>query len=230
MKKINIITKNSHFDAVILANGTYPQNEIALDILRNASIVICCDGAAIHYPGKPTAIVGDGDSLPDSYKSIYHDIIIHVSEQEDNDLTKATRYCIERSKDDNTIGNRKLSIAYLGATGEREDHTLGNIALIMRYAMRFGIEPTMITDHGYFTPCAKENSNEENIAIFESFPKQQISIFNFGCTKLEGTGFGWNPYAYEELWQGTLNEAEGKEVTLKGDGNFLVFSTFEPKK
>ena len=65
---------------------------------------------------------------------------------------------------------------------------------------------------------------------FQSFARQQISIFNFGCHTLEGKGFKWNPYPYQEFWQGALNEALGDEVTIGADGSYLLFHTFEVKR
>lgn len=47
-------------------------------------------------------------------------------------------------------GFRRIDI--LGATGKREDHTLGNISLLFDY-MRQGLDVTMQTDYGSFTPC-----------------------------------------------------------------------------
>ncbi len=179
----------------------------------NAANVVCCDGAVTHYPRRPQAIIGDGDSIPEALKAKYADIFHPVAEQEDNDLTKATRYCVAQGWRD---------IAYLGATGKREDHTLANIALLIRYMRDFCLRPTMITDYGYFTPA-------EGTCSFSTFPRQQVSIYNFGCRLLSGEGFRWQPYAYDSLWQGALNEAIGNEVKLSGDGMYLVFRTFEAK-
>ena len=106
------------FDAVILANGLFPTAEEPLRLLREARYVVCCDGAACHWL-QCDAIVGDGDSVPEELRNR----LIQIDEQEDNDLTKATRYCLSK-------GMRR--IVYLGATGRREDHTLGNISLIVR--------------------------------------------------------------------------------------------------
>ena len=106
---------------------------------------------------------------------------------------------------------------------KREDHALGNISLMMRYMKDFHLDVTMITDNGYFTPASGTQT-------FQSFARQQISIFNFGCTALSGKGFRWAPYPYQEFWQGALNEAVGDEVTMEADGNYLLFHTFEAKK
>ena len=211
-----LITASNTFDAVILCDGDYPSHAIPLSILQHAKYLVCCDGAGMNHilhGGTPDAIVGDGDSLPEDFKRRYADILHIVNEQEDNDQTKATRFCIAK-------GCRR--IAYLGSTGKREDHALSNISLIMRYKRQFHLDVTMVTDNGYFTPTIGTQT-------FESFPRQQISIFNFGCQQLEGEGFRWNPYPYEELWQGSLNEAVGNEVTIHADGSYLLFRTFEPK-
>ena len=211
-----LVTASSSFDAVILCDGDYPSHPIPLSILKHAPYLVCCDGAGMHYiqhGGMPNAIVGDGDSLPTDFKQRYADILHQVSEQEDNDQTKATRFCIAH-------GFRR--IAYLGSTGKREDHTLGNISLMMRYMKTFHLDVTMITDHGYFTPASGTQT-------FCSFARQQISIYNFGCQHLTSTGLKWKAYAYQELWQGALNEAIGEEFTLAGDGDYLLFCTFTPK-
>ena len=196
------------FDAVIIANGQFPTHEVPLRVLRQASYVVCCDGAISHFP-MADVIVGDGDSVPEEYR----DLLVQINEQDDNDLTKATRYCIKQ-------GYRKL--AYLGATGLREDHTLGNIGLLMRYYRQMGVDGTMYTDHGIFSPAYGNRT-------FRSKKGQQISIFNFGCKRLESEGLRWNSYAYDEWWQGTLNEAIGDSFSFRADGYYMVYQTYDVK-
>ena len=78
------------FDAVILANGAFPTHPVPLQVLHTAARVICCDGAIQSFP-HADIVIGDGDSVP----AQYHDRLIQVEEQEDNDLTKATRYFVD---------------------------------------------------------------------------------------------------------------------------------------
>ena len=196
------------FDAIIIANGQFPTHEVPLRVLRQASYVVCCDGAISHFP-MADVIVGDGDSVPEEYR----DLLVQINEQDDNDLTKATRYCIKQ-------GYRKP--AYLGATGLREDHTLGNIGLLMRYYRQMGVDGTMFTDHGIFTPAYGNRT-------FRSKKGQQISIFNFGCKRLESEGLRWNSYAYDEWWQGTLNEAIGDSFSFRADGYYMIYQTYDVK-
>lgn len=210
------ITKDSVFDAVIVANGDYPTAQIPCAIVSRAHYLCCCDMAGITVLGHglmPQAIVGDGDSMPRAYLPAIEDIFHQIDEQDDNDLTKATRFVMKQ-------GMRR--IAYIGATGKREDHTLANIALMVTYYRDFGLQPTMITDYGWFVVT-------EGNASFDTFPGQQVSIFNVSCHLLQSEGLKWPLYPFKELWQGTLNEAEGQRIDIKADGIFTAYFTFEAK-
>ncbi len=205
------------FDAVIVGNGDFPTHPAALALLHGASCICCCDGAAeqlVDAGFTPDTIVGDGDSLPAHLKQIFADRLYIVNEQEDNDQTKATRWC---------LAHGKKRIAYVGATGRREDHTIGDIALLPRYMSEMGIEPVMVTDFGFFIPAHGETT-------FHTFARQQVSIFNVSCRTLEGDGLRWQPYAYVSAWQGTLNEAIGNAVTMRGDGLYMMYFTHDAKQ
>lgn len=209
-----LITPDTEFDAVVLAAGDFPTHSLPLAILAKATYLCCCDGAAAECIDRgytPDAIIGDGDSLSPDLKQQYTDIFHEVHEQDDNDLSKATRHCMR-------LGMRH--IAYLGATGKREDHALGNISLMVRYLKNMAIQPTMITDHGLFTPAYKDST-------FESWPGQQISIFNFGCSQIKSKGLKWQSYAYEQWWQGTLNESLGEKIEFHANAYYMVFRDFK---
>lgn len=213
-KKMNMLGIDAPFDAVILANGDYPTHEIPLAILSTASRLVCCDGAAHALHGdiaSVEAVVGDGDSLTSEDKARLGASFHPVAEQDYNDLTKATRYLLEHG-----CGPR---IAYLGTTGKREDHTLGNISLMTYYAREMGVQPTLITDHGYFVVGKGEET-------FVTRCGQQVSLFNINCKQLSSKGLRWEAYPFEMFWQGTLNEALGENITLRGDGYYMVFRNF----
>lgn len=208
MKRFPLINKVTDYDAIILANGEFPIAAEPLSLLRQASIVCACDGAAVHYP-MADVIIGDGDSVPEALRHR----LVQVDEQEDNDLTKATRYCVSKGLH---------RIIYLGATGLREDHTLGNISLMARYALEMGVMPLLATNYGWFVVA-------EGDAAFDSIPRQQVSIFNIDCKSLVSEKLRWKAYPYRQLWQGTLNEAVGNDFLLKADGYYLVYRTYKPK-
>ena len=112
-------------DAVVLANGEYPAAAPPLQILADAPYVICCDGGADEYIRNghiPNLIIGDGDSISEENRKKYGYLLHRISEQDTNDQTKAVNYLLSQ-------GKRRIAI--VGATGKREDHTLGNISLLM---------------------------------------------------------------------------------------------------
>lgn len=197
------------FRAVVLAAGTYPTHALPLQILANADTVVCCDSAAEMFlaeVGIPNAIVGDGDSLPEGLKQRYAHLWHPENEQETNDLSKAVRYLMRQGE------NR---FAIVGATGKREDHTLGNISLLIEY-IRQGAEAQMFTDFGAFIPCS--GSSTFNVSV-----GQQVSIFNFGATGFKSQGLKYPIYDFTNWWQGTLNEATGQQISIEANGDYLVY-------
>lgn len=224
-------------DVVILSGGDYPSHNIPLKLLKEAQKVVCCDGAVFnYYPhyGKPWRIVGDCDTIFNSKDKLRctileqcRDIIRRYEEQDDNDQTKAVRYCLEH-------GLRRIAI--VGATGGREDHTLGNISLLLEYE-RMGAEVRLYTDHGLFLPC--HNHIEFEVHIPKGFEivsdhdayrqkSTQISIFNFGAKNLKSKGLRYPLSDFSQWWQGTLNEAISSPFSIDADGDFLIYICFIP--
>ncbi len=160
---------------VILAAGDFPSHPIPLAALHDADFVVCCDSAYSQFsifngstgvsPASPFVVIGDGDSLPPSTRRHLGEKFIHVAEQDYNDLHKAMRWATQEF----SILNSQFSI--LGATGKREDHTLGNIAYLVTFAEEYpGIQLEMLTDHGRLLSFRGERT-------FPSFPGQQVSLF-----------------------------------------------------
>lgn len=199
-------------EAVILANGDFPAAELPKRILGEAPIVVCCDGGADAYIAHgrvPDVIIGDGDSLSEENRRRFSHLIHYVSDQETNDQTKAINYLMQK-------GIRRIAV--VGATGKREDHTLGNISLLMEY-MRMGVEVRMFTDYGMFIPCRGDRT-------FFCNPGSQVSIFNFGARGLHSDGLRYPIYDFSTWWQGTLNECVENRFTLRAEGEYLVFVTY----
>ena len=200
-------------EAVVLAAGDFPQHPFPLQLLQEARRVVCCDGAAAAFVSRmqraPWRIVGDGDSLPQRLKDQYAEALTIVAEQETNDLTKATLF-LERQ------GIRR--IAYLGATGKREDHALGNISLLVDYAQR-GLEVRMLTDYGIFIPCRGTTRCQAPVGT-------QVSIFAFGATQLRSEGLRYALHDLTNWWQGTLNEVTASDFTIHADGCYLIYAAY----
>ena len=204
---------DSHqIEAVILANGDYPSNEKPLQILKETSCVVCCDGGANEYIAKghlPNIIIGDGDSLSEENRLKHASLLHHIPDQETNDQTKAVQYLLAQ-------GKRKIAV--VGATGKREDHTIGNVSLLMEY-MRMGAVVRSYTDYGVFIPCKDTCTFNCNIG-------QQVSIFNFTAKNLQSEGLAYPIYDFTSWWQGTLNECTDTKFTIKAEGEYLLFINY----
>ena len=204
--------KNNLFDAVIVAGGEFPTAPQPLEILQSAPYVVCCDGAADRYiaTGRvPDAIVGDGDSISAENREKFAHLLHIISEQESNDQTKAVRYLLEH-------GMRRIAI--VGATGRREDHTIGNISLLIEYA-RAGCQVRSFTDHGVFIPC-------NGTTTHKCRKGQQVSIFSITARDLSAEGLLYPIYDFNNWWQGTLNECTGDEFTINANGEYLLFINY----
>lgn len=213
MKKYILPALGTKAKTVILANGKFPTHDIPLSILDNCEHLIACDGATnklVESGRIPNAIVGDCDSLSIENRSKFASIIHKIDEQETNDLTKAVHFCVQNGWKDITI---------LGATGEREDHTIGNISLLSEYMLLADIQ--MITDYGTFIPIDKDT-------IFESYKEQQVSLFPLDRQAISTRNLKYkiDNYIFERWWQATLNESEKDEFIVETKGVVIVFREF----
>ena len=210
-----MIPLTQNFKTIILADGNFPKHPIPLDFLRNAERIICCDGSTEHLLAaglEPDYIVGDLDSISTEHKTHFAAILRHNPEQETNDLTKTVRFCVD---------NHWKEITILGATGKREDHTLGNLSLLCDYAEIANIQ--LLTDHGVF-------NSQTNTTTYESYSGQQVSIFAISPNTL----LTFHNLAYPAVnknltswWQGTLNKSFAENFTIECDyGKILVFREY----
>ncbi len=202
-------------NTIIVANGSFPEHDIPLGYLKNAARIICCDGSTeslIKAGYIPDAIVGDMDSLSNTIAGRFRDRIFHNPDQETNDLSKAVSWCIARGYTDLVI---------LGATGKREDHTLGNISLLAEYIKE--VNAIMVTDTGIIRAFRKSTS-------LNSLPGQQVSVFSINPeTEISSRGLLY-PLNHKKLtnwWTATLNESEGESFSLEFNGGpVLVYQKF----
>jgi len=230
---------------VILAAGDFPTHPVPLRALREADFVVCCDSAYTRFSifnfqfSIPFIVIGDGDSLPEEEKRRLGDRWIQVDEQDYNDLHKAMQWVINeelRIKNEESKGaaadssfftlHSSLHIMLLGATGRREDHTLGNISYLVTFAEEYpGADIEMLTDHGRF--CTFSGTR-----TFEAFPHQQVSIFTLDpATAVSSEGLRWplDRFRPTRWWQATLNDVLADTFTLTADGPVILFRTYAPK-
>ncbi len=202
---------------VIIANGEYPTHQYPISFIKSASYTICLDGAlelTLKNGVMPDIIIGDGDSILPILKEQYSHLLLLNTDQNTNDLTKAINYCREK-------GLKNIKI--VAASGKREDHTLGNISLLLEYMNDADVE--MITDYGIFTPIVSTTK-------FESIAGQQVSIFNIDNTPITSHNLKYplREMILDNLWKGTLNESLGKWFTIETKGKTIVYRAFETKE
>ena len=201
---------------VILCDGEFPRKAYPQYLLDSADAVVCCDGSVRKYLSYtkrrlgqerlPEAVVGDMDTLPRSWQERLSPLIVKISEQDDNDLTKAMRYVLTRHPD-------VTEIHILGATGLREDHTVGNMGLLMEYPRLFDlgdIRIDMVSD--YSTAFAVTDSCELHVGTGRRF--SLFSPDNTLTIRSEGLQWPTDAVVFDNWWPATLNRAVADIVRL----------------
>ena len=211
----------------VVAAGDFPTHPRAVQAIADATFVVCCDSAYLPFaslrprPASDFVVVGDGDSLPPDVQRQLGTHFHHESEQEDNDLTKAMRYIDTHFP----TTSAPLSVTIVGATGKREDHTLGNISLLAYYLLAFPrLDITLLTDYGTFDAFRGQRT-------FSTFHGQQISIFSLTPDiPVSASGLQWPLHERKLLWwwEGTLNTPIADRFSVAG-GTIVVFRTYDPK-
>ena len=204
--------------AVIVGNGQFPKNEYPLYLLESADCVVCCDGALDtylrHFRGRnlrrPDVVIGDMDSLSKKTAERFRDIAVKIDEQETNDQSKAFHYILEHFPDVDTIH-------ILGATGKREDHTIGNLSLLMEYAREMrrqdcgrtvsvDIVSDWSTAFAITDTCTLDVGEGRSVSII--CPDNSLNI------KSEGLVWPTDNVVFDNLWQATLNRASADRISL----------------
>ena len=200
-------------EAVVVGGGDYPTHEKPLAMLHATPRVVCCDGAADEYISHgltPWRIVGDGDSLSKEAKSRYADIIRINPDQETNDQTKAVEYLASK-------GIKEIAI--VAATGRREDHTLGNISLLIEYLHK-GLNVRIFTDYGMMVACRGNQS-------FKCPKGSAVSIFGFGTQGMQSEGLAYPIRDFTSWWQGTLNKTTQEVFYITCEGDYIVYIGYD---
>ena len=196
---------------VILCNGAFPTEPYPLYLLDSAEGVVCCDGALekwlSHAPSaRPLAVVGDMDSLSQELQRRFSDVLFPLAEQDDNDQTKALRWVLEHHPE---VGE----IVFLGATGLREDHTVGNLGLLMDYPRQFDLgerKLSMVSDFG--TALVVTDSCDLHLG-----EGRRISLFSAdNSLRISSTGLQWplDDVVFDAWWKATLNRTTDPDVSL----------------
>lgn len=203
--------------AAVIDNGRFPKKEYPRYLLRGADYVVCCDGALGKYfrnmeavfgrERMPDVVIGDMDSVGKGALTRFTGKIVKVTEQENNDQTKAVNYIVENLHD-------VSSIYILGGSGEREDHTIGNMSLLMEYARRFGdSSPRIEMVSDYSTAFAITDTSEIHCGTGRRF--SLFSPDNSLTVKSKGLQYPTDAVVFDNWWKATLNVATEDTVRLE---------------
>ena len=195
----------------IVCNGQFPRKEYPLYLLRSADAVVCCDGAlqALEKRGiVPDVVIGDMDSVCGRALKRFPGRVVQVSDQETNDLTKVFTFVMEEMPQADTVH-------ILAATGFREDHTLGNLSLLMEFERRWGlsgrsISVDLVSD--YTTALALGGSTTLDVG-----QGRPVSLFTPDPTlRIQSEGLQWptDGVRFDNWWKATLNRAAADRITL----------------
>ena len=196
---------------VILGNGAFPAEPYPLFLLDQAEGVVCCDGAIEKWlehdaSARPLAIVGDLDSVPARLKEQFSSVLVPVTEQEHNDQTMALAWVLENHPE-------VSEIVFLGATGLREDHTIGNLGLLMDYPRQFNLgerKLSMVSDFG--TAFVVTDSSDLHLG-----EGRRISLFSAdNSLRVCSEGLEWplDEVVFDAWWKATLNRTSAPIVSL----------------
>ena len=210
--------------AVIIGGGDFPRKPYPRELIRRADIIVCCDGNALkaflrnrkaifgNDNRKPDAIVGDMDSMSPKLAKEYSNLLVKIEEQDDNDQTKALHHILDNYPDVDTIH-------ILAATGKREDHTIGNLGLLMEYA-REGSLPQLDMVSDYTTAFVVTDSCDLILGR-----GRKISLFSpDNSLKLKSKGLVWptDNVIFDNWWQATLNRTNDDTIHLDFSHKSLV--------
>jgi len=199
--------------AIIIANGDAPKKR-QIKYLQSIGYqkIICADGGANSARKLnviPDLIIGDLDSISkENYKFFKKKTkIIHYKRQNDTDVEKALKYL---------IGKGFNKVILLGSTGNRLDHTICNLGIVIKYFSKIKIS---ILHGNSFLQAYNKNIELKTIV------GETISLYGFDDkTKIKSIGLKYPlnnislPFGEKES---TSNVAIGKKVKLKIMGGII---------
>ena len=114
--------------AIIVANGSVGKNETYAEAVQPDDLIIAADGGtlvALKLGLQPGVVIGDMDSLPPDMRAELAErgcqFVTRSPRKDETDTELAARYALRAGVQE---------IVFLGATGDRLDHTLANVLLL----------------------------------------------------------------------------------------------------
>lgn len=179
-------------NAVIVSGGTCPSAELIEKEVKKDSIVICADSGAdclCRYNIIPKYLIGDFDSIDEEVLSFF----------QGNNSCIIERYPKDKDFTDTELAVQKAlslgadNIIFLGCTGSRLDHVLGNLGL-MKKCIDKGVSSVIKDEHNEITLMNKPND-------IHGVPGQYFSLQCYGSMvkNLSVTGAKFELKGYDLL-------------------------------
>ena len=143
--------------AVIVGSAGINNYTKIKEYLRKEDYFVFCDAGLKHMDGlsvKPDLIVGDFDSHENPNLNV--ETIVLPTIKDDTDTCHALKVCIERGFRD---------FLFLGCIGERMDHTLGNLSLLIMLKEK-GLNGILLDDYSEISIIDGEASIDDSFSYF----------------------------------------------------------------
>ncbi len=205
--------------AIIIANGYLPKKRLILRLKKlGFEDIFCADGGANNlYKLKinPLYIIGDLDSIKPEVLEFYKFASVNIirdSNQDNTDIEKVLDFMI--------LNNYTEAVIF-GATGDRLDHTIGNISILLKYSNK--IKLFLLHYYSLLTVCNKEVSLIAELNETISF--YGVSSASFFSTK--GLMYNLdNELLFLGFRESTSNVAVEKDVFIGCSDKFILIRDF----
>ena len=152
--------------AVIVGSAKINNYEKIKEYLKEDDFFVYCDGGLKHMEKlgvKPNLIVGDFDSHENPHMD--SETIVLPCEKDDTDTCHALKVCIEREFKD---------FLFIGCIGERMDHTMGNVSLLIMLKEK-GLSGIMLDDYSEISIVKDEECIDDSFSYFSLITLSDIS-------------------------------------------------------
>jgi len=132
---------------IILANGKSPRKSAITFLQKNGfDTLLCADGgadSALRLDLTPDYIIGDLDSISkEAIKKFKKTLkILQYKRQNDTDVEKCLNFAIKNKFDEALL---------IGVTGNRLDHTLCNLGIVLKFFNK--IKLSLLAENSYLKP------------------------------------------------------------------------------
>lgn len=140
---------NQGSTALIYGNGKQISQKLFAALYKEHPMLVAADGGTAHvlaHGAVPDLIIGDMDSFTDEPPTGVP--VIRDPDQETNDLQKALSWVLARGVQEVTV---------VGATGDRVDHNLNNLSVLLEFTPRF-TRLELVDDFGRHTVVRREQT------------------------------------------------------------------------